>query len=190
MDRNFSWFCEPPSWSHVDGRLSVVTGNATDFWQSTYYGFRRDDGHLYHTAVAGDFSAEVQVTGHYDVLYDQAGLMLRVDPRNWIKAGLEYTDGVLHFSTVVTRDGFSDWSVIPLGRADEPVRIRLTRHGEALRVQYEGPAGWQMARLGYLGMPNIVSVGPMACSPQREGFKVDFDGLSIGAPIDRTLHAD
>jgi regulation of enolase protein 1 (concanavalin A-like superfamily) len=190
MDRRFSWYCEPPRWNYNNGRLSVVTGKATDFWQSTYYGFRRDDGHLYYTDLAGDFSAEVRVTGRYEALYDQAGLMLRVDPCNWIKAGLEFTDGALHFSTVITRDGFSDWSVTPLGKTDEPVRIRLTRHGEALRVQYENSGSWIMARLGYLAMPSTVSVGPMACSPQREGFQVDFEALTIGAPIDRQLHAD
>ncbi|URK86525.1 DUF1349 domain-containing protein [Rhizobium sp. RCAM05350] len=39
--------------------------------------------------------------------------MLRLDERNWIKCGIEYTDGLMHFSVVVTR-GVSDWSVIPL----------------------------------------------------------------------------
>ena len=39
--------------------------------------------------------------------------MLRLDARNWIKCGIEYTDGMMHFSVVVTR-GVSDWSVIPL----------------------------------------------------------------------------
>ncbi len=107
-----------------------------------------------------------------------------------MKAGVEYTDGLLHFSTVVTRDGWSDWSVVPLGSADEPVRLRVTRHGEAIRVQYERPAGWQMARLAHLAMPETVAVGPMACSPQRSGFSVDLVGFTIGPPIDRALHAD
>jgi regulation of enolase protein 1 (concanavalin A-like superfamily) len=190
MDRLFTWHSEPPRWSGGPDRLSVVTGRDTDFWQSTYYGFRRDDGHFFSTTVDGDFTAEVLVEGRYVALYDQAGLMLRVDARNWIKAGVEYTDGLLHFSTVITRGGYSDWSVVPIGAVNEPVRLRLTRHGEALRVQYERSSGWHMARLGFLDMPAIVSVGAMACSPQRDGFEVDLVGLTIGAPIDRALHAE
>ena len=29
----------------------------------------------------------------YSTLYDQGGLMLRTDNRNWIKCGVEYVDG-------------------------------------------------------------------------------------------------
>ena len=63
--------------------------------------------------------------------------MLRIDENFWIKAGIEYTDGLMHFSTVVTRD-VSDWSVIPLHDAapDTPVSVRLTRHDDAVRVQF------------------------------------------------------
>ena len=116
--------------------------------------------------------------------------MLRVDANNWIKTGIEFTDGIQHFSTVITRDGFSDWSVIPLGVRIEPIRLRLTRHSEALRIQYHQEGQWQMARLGYLSMPSSVIVGPMCCSPERAGLKVDFDNLAIGPPIDRALHEE
>ncbi|MEL0160580.1 MAG: DUF1349 domain-containing protein [Deltaproteobacteria bacterium] len=190
MDRKFSWYCEPPEWTSKPERLSVVTGLKTDFWQSTFYGFQRDNGHFYQTEVEGDFSAEVVIHGHYEELYDQAGLMLRVDAHNWIKTGIEFTDGIQHFSTVITRDGFSDWSVIPLGVRVEPIRLRLTRHSEALRIQYHQEGQWQMARLGYLSMPLSVMVGPLCCSPERAGLKVDFDNLVIGPPIDRALHGE
>ena len=95
--------------------MSVVTGFKTDFWQSTFYRIQRDNVHFYHTEVKKDFSAEFVIDGYYEELYDQAGLMLRVDALNSIKTGIEFTDGIQHFSTVITRDGFSDWSVIPLG---------------------------------------------------------------------------
>ena len=101
MDRKFSWYCEPPEWSDTPERLSVVTGFKTDFWQSTFYGFQRDNGHFYHTEVKKDFSAEVVIDGNYEELYDQAGLMLGVDALNWIKTGIEFTDGIQHFSTVL-----------------------------------------------------------------------------------------
>ena len=89
------------------------------------------------------------INGYYEELYDQAGLMLRLDAHNWIKTGIEFTDGIQHFSTVITRDGFSDWSVIPLGVRVEPIRLRLTRHSEALRIQYHQ----ETVANGTIGLP-------------------------------------
>ena len=73
------WHCEPPAWTDEDGMITVLTGPKTDFWRATHYGFIRDDGHFYWREVAGDFRAEVKVSGAYTDLYDQAGLMLRLD---------------------------------------------------------------------------------------------------------------
>ncbi|RYG21241.1 DUF1349 domain-containing protein, partial [bacterium] len=122
-----TWLNEPPRWTDEDGVLSVTTGDRTDFWRTTHYGFIRDDGHVYGRPVEGDFAAEVSFSGEYEALYDQAGLMLRLDERNWIKAGIEFTDGKHHLSAVVTRD-FSDWSVLPLPVAPKEVRLLISRY--------------------------------------------------------------
>eukprot|EP00939_MAST-03C_sp_MAST-3C-sp1_P002699 g2699.t1 len=42
--------------------------------------------------------------------FDQAGIMVRVDDDCWVKAGVEYTDGMPRLSCVVTNEGYSDWS--------------------------------------------------------------------------------
>ena len=47
----------------------MVTGLKTDFWQSNFYGFQRDNGHFYKMEVEGDFSAEVSTNGYYEELY-------------------------------------------------------------------------------------------------------------------------
>ena len=187
----FSWLNEPPQWRREANGLSLVTGENTDFWRRTFYGFVRDDGHALLTSVSGDFSASATVVGKYQHLYDQAGLMLRVDAANWIKTGIEYTDGLMHFSVVVTRD-VSDWSVIPLPDAtpSDRLRVRLTRHDDAVRVQYAiNDAVWQMARLAPFTAADA-QVGVMACSPQRAGFEARFNDIAVGPPIPRQLHDD
>ncbi|MGH6861485.1 MAG: DUF1349 domain-containing protein [Phyllobacterium sp.] len=187
----FEWLNEPAEQSGNARQMRLVTGRDTDFWQGTFYGFERDNGHAYLAAVSGDFSASTAIRGDYRDLYDQAGLMLRIDARRWIKAGIEYTDGLMHFSVVVT-NGLSDWSVIPLpgvGREDE-VCVRLTRHDDAVRVQFSiNGKPWQMARLA--PFPAVdARVGLMACSPQRAGFEVQFRDLAVGPAIPRTLHGE
>lgn len=187
----FAWLNPPPLWSGDQGHLTVSTGEQTDFWQTTFYGFQRNSGHAWLAPVSGDFTLSARVTGDYRALYDQAGLMLHLDERTWIKAGIEYTDGMMHFSVVVT-SGVSDWSVIPLPHAtsSDELRVRLTRHDEAVRVQYAiGTMDWQMARLAPFSAADA-RAGVMACSPQRGGFEASFRDIVIGAPISRQLHAD
>jgi regulation of enolase protein 1 (concanavalin A-like superfamily) len=183
------WLNEPPAWREEDGVLTVTTGPKTDFWRETHYGFVRDDGHFRHRTVKGDFSATVEFGGDYQELYDQAGLMLRLDGRNWIKAGIEYVGGRQMLSVVVTRD-FSDWSTMPLPDTAEWVKLRVTRQGAAVRVDWGilGDTSWSLLRLAYLPSADSLLTGPMCCSPQREGFVARFRGFHVGPLSDEDLH--
>jgi uncharacterized protein len=149
----------------------------------------RDDGHLRFARASGDFTAEATVSGDYRELYDQAGLMLRVDERHWIKAGIELVGGRRTLSVVVTRER-SDWSTVPAFEAPDPVRLRLSRHGTAVRVEWS-PADaerYAMLRLAYLPTGEAPSlVGPMCCSPERAGFVARLCDFRLGAPISGDL---
>lgn len=185
------WLNEPPSWREQDGVLSMVTGDRTDFWRHTHYGFVRNNGHLRYRTVEGDFTAELTFSGAYRELYDQAGLMLRIDDRNWLKAGIEYVDGRQMLSVVVTRD-FSDWSTAA-GPSDPGwVQLRVSRHGTAVRVEWALPGShpqYRLLRLAYLPEFPSIWVGPMCCSPQRSGFEAQFRGFEVGPAIAPDLHA-
>lgn len=184
------WVNEPPFHENDDDVLVLRTGKETDWWNNTFYGFQHASGHLLATRVTGDFTFDAKFTANYQRLYDQAGVMLRVDDDNWLKCGVEFTDGHMHFSVVVTRDDQSDWSMMPLmAEPGTPVSLRLTRHAEALRVQIQLSDGtWQLVRLCYLRMPETVEIGPMTCSPTGEGLEVTFSRIEIGEPISRELH--
>jgi regulation of enolase protein 1 (concanavalin A-like superfamily) len=182
------WLNEPPSWTSDEGSLVATSGDETDFWRETFYGFVHDNGHFYYREVDGDFTAEVTLVGGYSNTYDQSGLMLRVDERRWVKAGLELSDGVVNVSTVVTRE-YSDWSVLALPSFDGRLRLQLTRHGDAIRVQFRRPDDqWRLHRLGYLPLPETCKIGVMCCSPERSGFEARFEDFAISEPISRELH--
>ncbi len=191
MFEGHDWLNPPPHWSVDEKGLSVTAAAETDFWKNTFYGFQHSNGHLFAKMVEGDFSAEAVFSSAYPEQYDQAGIMLRVDDDNWIKTGIEFTDGKPHMSAVLTRDNQSDWSVIPLPvEAMAGMHVRLTRHDDALRVQYRwGEEPWEMARLGYLAMPPRVAVGPMVCSPLGAELTVQFSRFAVGPAISRELHA-
>ena len=173
------WYNEPPVWK-VDGdTITVTSGPKTDFWRKTHYGFVRDSGHFYFQQVRGDFVCEVKVSGRYEALYDQAGLMARVDEANWIKCGIEFVEGVQHVSAVVTRD-YSDWSVVPLPHNPPALWLRVTRRGSAVEVHYSlDGERYTLLRLAYLVPAAALSVGPMCASPEGNGFSMTFEGLAV-----------
>lgn len=185
-----NWFNPPAKAEIRDGSLHVVSHERTDFWQGTYYGFHRDNGHFLHKTRRGDFTAEVTFVGHYQELYDQAGLMVRADATHWMKSGIEYTDGAKHFSVVVTNSN-SDWSAFRLDHDFDRISVRATRNGDALFIQYrtDRMAEWRMARLAYFD-PSFeeVLVGPAFCSPQRKGFEAEFLDFSVVGPVSREIH--
>jgi len=185
-----TWLNPPPSAEIRDGTLYARSGEKTDFWQGTYYGFHRDDGHFLHQQRKGDFTAEVSFSARYEALYDQAGLMIRADERRWLKCGIEYTDGAMHFSTVVT-NGNSDWSAFSIDHAFELISARVTRNGDALFIQYRTDVmtEWRMARLAWFD-PAIetLMVGPALCSPQRAGFEATFHSFALTDPLSRDIH--
>lgn len=185
---DMSWLNEPEDWSiDADGLLHATSGDKTDFWQRTHYGFERDDGHALLQKSSEDFSTVLTFSGDYQTLYDQAGLMVRSGPTAWVKFGVELTDGATHLSVVVT-DGFSDWSAQSVS-LDGPVTLRITRLGNVLLMQHRGKDGWQMARLAPLPDAAItVHVGPYLCSPERAGFKARFHEWSLTEPQVKELH--
>lgn len=183
------WLNEPAKWSLASGTLVLTTDAATDFWRETHYGFRRDNGHFLGVATADAFTAEVRVRADYRSLYDQAGLMLRLDETRWVKAGVEFSDGH-HCLSVVVTDGRSDWSVTRPEGDGADVRLRLTQRGGALRVQAstDGGATWPLLRLAPFPAAARYHVGPMACTPERGGLEVAFSEFRILPPTERDLH--
>jgi uncharacterized protein len=173
------WLNEPAHWQSLEHGLEIVTDANTDFWQVTHYGFTPDNGHAYFETMTGDFMASVQFDGDYSELYDQAGLMLRVDAQHWIKTGIELEDNQYCMSAVVTRD-FSDWSIVPLLEKPALVWLRLLRQGDSVKIEYSlDGTTFLMLRLAYFPTTNPVQIGMMACSPKRAGFKASFKNFKL-----------
>ena len=55
----------------------------------------------------------------HETLYDQAGLMLRIDERNWLKAGIEFVDGRQMLSVVATTHEWSTEDGRTTGRLEK-----------------------------------------------------------------------
>lgn len=188
MFSHCTWLNEPADYTVDADSLRVVTDNATDFWRITSYGFIRDSGHVFGRAVEGDFTAQVRVQGDFRELYDQAGLMVRIDERQWIKAGVEFSDGALMLSTVLTAER-SDWATAGAPPLPGGFWLRVTVANGAIRVQYSADGKvWPLLRLAPFPTAASYFVGPMCCTPERAGLTVVFSGFTVGPALARDLH--
>lgn len=173
------WLNEPATWSSTGTRITVKTAPKTDFWRITHYGFIRDNGHFYFERVKTDFDVEVTICGNYRDLYDQAGLMLRLDETHWIKTGIEFVEGIQQVSAVVTNH-YSDWSVAPLIPAPASLRLRIERRQEAVQILYtDASLNDTLLRLAYFPIAPEIQVGMMCASPEGDGYEVVFDDYRL-----------
>lgn len=94
--------------------LVIVPAPNRDYWSKTFYSplLVKHDAQTLVTLVPP--YAEATLTTAFTLTpvaqFDQAGIMVIVDDDTWVKAGIEYSDGVPRLSCVVTNDGYSDWS--------------------------------------------------------------------------------
>ena len=183
------WLNEPTDW-RVDpaGVLSVVTEHASDFWRETHYGFVRDSGHFLGFPAPAAFTAQLRIRAQYEALYDQAGIMVRIDERRWIKAGIEWSDGRAMLGSVLT-EGRSDWATSPYEHDAQDFWMRATVANGVIRLQVSADGMiWPLARLAPFPVAPSYRVGPMACTPERAGLRVRFSDLRITAPLGKDLH--
>jgi regulation of enolase protein 1 (concanavalin A-like superfamily) len=183
-----TWLNEPAHWRRDDGTLHVRTDLKTDFWRETHYGFTRHSGHVFGYRTSGDFTAGVRVRGAFQALYDQAGIMVLLDERTWIKAGIEYSDGHGSLSSVLTV-GKSDWALSSFAGDPGDFRIRATVQDGVLKVQASSDGlRWPFIRLCPFPKAASYFVGPMCCSPERAGLEVAFSDFTVTPPIAKALH--
>ena len=173
------WFNEPTKWEIKNNSLTMNVTPQSDYWRISHYGFTVDDTPFLYTMRGGEFEVKVKVTGDYTARFDQAGLMLRIDHENYIKAGIEFVDGKYNLSTVVTHHT-SDWSIIALDRPVPFVWIKAVRRLDAIEVFYSfDDVTYTLMRNAWMPDNHPIMVGVMAACPDGNGFKARFDNFSI-----------
>jgi regulation of enolase protein 1 (concanavalin A-like superfamily) len=177
-----NWINPPAEVTFGTATVTAKSRPRTDFWRKTFYGYITDNGHLFSLPVFGDFQFQARVNGHYAALYDQAGLMVRLDEKHWMKCGSEFVEGKRWASVVFTHD-FSDWSTMEDLSQDAPVYWRVARKKDSIEAQVSRDgASWQTIRQGYFPPLVEVQVGVMCAAPEGAGFSATFDELRLDKP--------
>ncbi len=182
-----TWTREPVSVHEQGATLAVEAAAESDWWRTTAYGFIHDDGHALIKEFPNESAVEVSFILNYTQQFDQAGIFITSDSKNWIKAGVEYCDGFPQVGAVVTQIN-SDWSVAPVPEwMNKEVTIRVSRSGDAVTMRAGISGDLRLVRVAPLDPSLSWSAGPMFCAPTRAGLIVSFTKWAQGE-ADSELH--
>ncbi len=176
------WNHEPAAWRWDErGRLIAQSRPHTHFWRKTRSGFISENGHLYAVQVRGDFIAQVRVSGEFESPYDQAGLMVMADPSTWLRAGIEYIDGLCYLTSVLTHD-YSDWVISrPVEKAIIWLRMERDRDSIVVSASQDGKRFFPVRECHFSDVLAL-DVGPYLASPVGDGCRAAFENLEIIQP--------
>lgn len=180
--KRFEWYNEPENVRFNERGMVVTAKPQTDFWQSTHHNFHKDNGHFFFTRTITDFVLTVKWQFEKSFQFDQCGLMLRVDERNWFKLSLmsEQADAP-KLGTSLTNFGYSDWAVQDLPQPLTEIWYRLKRSGSDY-IAYFSVDGvvYKQMRLFHLVNDNPeIKVGAYAAAPRRSSFEAVLETLEL-----------
>ena len=172
--RDFEWLNEPLDVNFEEAGMRVLTYNKTDFWQSVHHRFGKDNGHFFYARREGDFTFGVTWRFENSGQFDQCGIMLRIDEKNWFKASvMSDNEAQPRLASCVTNCGYSDLAPIeiPAGITEVSYKIKRFKGDYILYYSLDGINFKQLRMLHLLNDQPEVKVGAYICSPQREAFE-------------------
>ena len=182
--QQMKWTHEPKEYSVTPGRIEITTEPGTDMWQRTYYHFRNDnapvlqmetDEKYFSFIVRTDFSQ----SSHR---FDQCGIVMYLDPENWLKASVEYENGEFsHLGSVVTNHGYSDWATTAISADVRVMWYRFSRREDDYCVECsrDGVTYTQMRVCHMWEGRGRIRFGIYACSPEDSSFTAVFTDMQI-----------
>ena len=182
-----SWTREPISATETDSRLLVEAAEGSDWWRNTSYHFVHNDGHALLKDFPDKSAMEVSFTLNYSGNFDQCGIFIRGNDLNWIKAGVEFSDGSPQIGAVVTI-GNSDWSSAPCPEwFGHEVTLRVSRDDNAITIRAKTDGSFHLVRVAPLDSKLSWQAGPYICAPSRSGLVGEFISWRQGS-ADTSLH--
>ena len=178
------WTRPPKVYKIEEKKITMTTEPDTDLWQRTYYGFQNDNAPCLQMKTSEKFFTFVVKTEFESkIKYDQSGIVMYLDSDNWAKASVEYeNDQIQRLGSVVTNNGYSDWSSNDIPSSIKSMWFRFSRRESDYYIEYsEDGKNWKQMRLFHMFKGDgEISFGIYACSPNKEGsFNATFSDMEL-----------
>ena len=178
------WTHEPQHYSVTPGRIEITTEPGTDLWQRTYYHFRNDNAPVLQMETDEKYFSFIVKTDFSQSRhrFDQCGIVMYLDPDNWLKASVEYENGEFsHLGSVVTNHGYSDWATTAIPADIHEMWYRFSRREDDYCVECsrDGVTYTQMRVCHMWEGRGRIRFGIYACSPEDSSFTAVFTGMKV-----------
>jgi len=177
------WTRAPKEYTITEDRIEMITEPFTDLWQRTYYHFRNDNAPILQmTTDEKYFSFVVKTEFDTKVRYDQSGIVMYLDSENWLKAAMEYeNDQIQRLGSVVTNNGYSDWSSVDVDASIKSIWFRLSRRDDDFCIENstDGIHFKQMRICHMFHAKDTIQFGIYACSAEDSSFKATFTDMEV-----------
>ena len=181
---NMKWIREPKEYKIEPDRIEITTTPHTDLWQQTYYHFRNDNAPVLQLETEEKFFSfivKTEFTGSCH-RFDQCGIVMYLDPENWLKGSVEYeNENFQHLGSVVTNHGYSDWATTTISADVKTMWYRFSRREDdyCIECSTDGKNYSQMRICHMWKGDGKISFGVYACSPEDSSFKAVFTNMRI-----------
>ena len=184
MMKEMKWTREPGKYKVEDGYIEIITEPGTDLWQRTYYHFRNDNAPVLQMETEDRYFSFIVKTDFSEShhRFDQCGIVMYLDPENWLKASVEYeNEEFQHLGSVVTNHGYSDWATTVIPAAVKTMWYRFSRREDdyCIECSQDGEHFQQMRVCHMLEGSGRIQFGIYACSPEDSSFKAVFTDLKL-----------
>ena len=181
---NMKWIREPKQYTILPDRGEIVTMPHTDLWQRTYYHFRNDNAPVLQLETEEKYFSFVVKTDFSDShhRFDQCGIVMYLDPENWLKASVEYENEMFgHLGSVVTNHGYSDWATTEVSAGIKTMWYRFSRREDdyCIECSLDGMKFSQMRVCHMWEGAGKIRFGIYACSPEDSSFRAVFTDMKL-----------
>ena len=183
--RTAKWLNMPHQATVTDKRIVIHAEPGTDLWQNTYYNFTKNTGHGLVAEADEECSFTVKATREGSSLYDQCGILVYLDEKNWAKVCMEYEDETTQkLGSVVTSGGYSDWAWADIPGENRVMYYRVSRLKDSFLFEASrGGKEYEQMRIFHLRCKNAaVRIGVFACCPTGDGMMAVFEGAAFTPP--------
>ena len=180
---NLVWTRPPKTYKIEEKKITMTTEPNTDLWQRTYYGFQNDNSPVLQMKTSEKFFTFVVKTDFASKKrFDQSGVVMYLDSDNWAKASVEYEDDkIQRLGTVVTNNGYSDWSSLDIPSNIKSMWFRFSRRNSDYYLEYSNNGtNWKQMRLFHMFKGDgEINFGVYACSPGDSSFEASFTDMEL-----------
>ena len=176
------WLNQPRYFILQQSKLILATEPFTNLWNQTYYHSSDHNAPILYYQPDQDGTVTVRCDFKYKQQGDQCGVAVYITEDCWFKVCVEYGDNKSSLlSSVVTMNGYSDWSSMNISSDIEGMYFRLHRREFDFKIEnsFNGKHYKQMRIFHLDPLGQELKVGLYAASPLDSSFDVTFSEFTF-----------